>query len=89
MSINPPQDDWRGEHLIRVPRAPKPEPSAPPKGFVSEHIKNRVYDMARKGEFVPKIAQRTGLTAGKVRDLLIKEKIDFKRAKPATTGRKR
>ena len=82
-------DNWRGEHLIVIPRAPKPEPAATPKGFVSKHIKDRVYDMARKGEFVPKIAQHTGLTAGKVRDLLIKEKIDFKRAKPATTGRKR
>lgn len=79
-------DTWRGEHLIVIPRAPKPEPTATPKGFVSEHIKARVYDMARKGEFIPKIAQHTGLNAAKVRDLLIKAGIDFKRAKAPTTG---
>lgn len=88
MSLNPSQDDWRGEHLIRVPRAPKPE-APPPKGYLPPDIKARVYDMGRNGSFVPQIAKATGLTVARVRAMLIQEGIDFKRAKLSATGKRK
>lgn len=88
MSLNPDPNAWKGEHLIRVPRAPKAEErTEPPRGFVPKVMQDRVFGMARAGKTCPEIARDTGLCIHKVRNMLVSAGIEFKLAKKATVIR--
>jgi hypothetical protein len=86
MSILP-NEDWRGEHLWHVPRAPKPDPVSPPRGFISDHVHAKICRLGREGLICGKIAQQTGVSVWKVRDVLTRAGIDYALGKPATVKR--
>lgn len=87
MSFDLGPDTWRGEHLITVPRAPKPEPGQPPKGFVPDAIRSNIHRLAREGKSCPQIARELGLMSHMVRNLLLRDGVDFVREKNATNGK--